>query len=202
MATQAAVAKTIPAVQSEEWTEGQCKFALRMLQESPQTIALISIKFEKEFMRLGVVQSPEDIFYIALEKAATNFGQFRGESKELTWLTTIAFNEALMLIRHAKRFPHYSTEQSSHDSDGMVYCVSREPVINPDYDEAILFNQRRAILRNFLNTYRRKHCHEIIDLTAAGHTSKQIGRILGVTPEGVKSCRKRFCDDFRGFLKK
>src|SRR5215470_4308365 len=64
-------------------------------------------RYQKRILRLAIRitrnhEDAEDVVQVAFQKAFTHLDSFQGGSTFATWLTRIAINEALMLIRRRK----------------------------------------------------------------------------------------------------
>jgi RNA polymerase sigma-70 factor (ECF subfamily) len=84
--------------QNPELVEIECYRA--RVQELTDVIARHSLRFRRIALRhLSNVADAQDAVQDALLSALTHVGQFRGQAKMSTWLTTIVINSARMTLR-------------------------------------------------------------------------------------------------------
>ena len=77
------------------------------------------------------IADAEDTLQEALLKAYTHIGEFDGRSAFSSWLTRIAINTALMLLRKKRSQPVYSFE-SGPDPDDVKLLEPAETSRNPE----------------------------------------------------------------------
>lgn len=73
--------------------------------------------FEAALRYARVRQDAEDIVQQAFQKAFIHLHSFEGKSSFCTWLTRIAINEALMILRKGRAFREVRLEEGSGDED-------------------------------------------------------------------------------------
>jgi RNA polymerase sigma-70 factor, ECF subfamily len=93
-------------------------------------------------LRLTHVQEDaEDITQQRFQKAFVHLHEFEGKSSFSTWLTRIAINEALMLLRRGRRQRQVSIDDDSIDMEG---AASRLEIPDSDPDPEASYLQREA----------------------------------------------------------
>src|SRR6516225_2479565 len=83
-------------------------------------------------------QDAEDAVQRSFQRAFTNLNRFRGDSAFSTWMTRIAINEALMLLRQ-RRMP---SQQDNVNETWDLDLVDERPTP----EEALVQNELRALL--------------------------------------------------------
>ncbi len=129
-------------------------------------------------------EDAEDVLQESLLKAFLNLKTFEGRSSFASWLTRIAINSALMLLRK-RRGVEISIDNAG---DGSLPWLAWEPWDKTESPEALFAQRekeallRRAILR-LPATFR-----EVMELRHAyDYSTTEIARILGISVSAVKS---------------
>lgn len=143
---------------------------------------------------LRMVQNPEDaedVVQDALLHAYRHLPEFRRTCRFSTWLTSIAINTALMLLRKRKSRPETSLEHS--DDVGETWRI-RE-IVDPGEDaECILARQQtHEVVSRALERLRPFH-RRALDLYYFQHQSvEEVAHSLGISKGAAKSrlCRAR-----------
>src|SRR3981189_1133741 len=78
--------------------------------------------YRRAYPCLGNAGDAEDAVQDALLSACRHLGQFKGQAKMSTWLTTIVINSALTQLRRRPRHVHTSLDEPLGEEPG--YCVS------------------------------------------------------------------------------
>jgi RNA polymerase sigma-70 factor (ECF subfamily) len=132
-----------------------------------------------------VQEDAEDIVQQSFQKAFVHLHKFEGKSSFVTWLTRIAINEALMLLRRSRGH----REVSINDLAGNH---ATEPALEiPDSREGpervFLRDERSRILFAALNKLK-PGIRTAIELRELGELStKETARVLGLTVSAVKA---------------
>jgi|SRR5215472_911024 len=79
-----------------------------------------------------VREDAEDIVQETFQKAFIHLHQFEGKSSFSTWLTRIAINEALMLLRKGRALREVSMENSTVDERVAHGLEIRDPIPDPE----------------------------------------------------------------------
>jgi RNA polymerase sigma-70 factor (ECF subfamily) len=82
-------------------------------------------------------EDAEDALQDAFFRAYRGLPSFEGRGKFSSWLTRIAVNSALMILRKRRVRPEMSFEQQSGDADGGPWLDVRDSALNPEqlYDQ-------------------------------------------------------------------
>jgi RNA polymerase sigma-70 factor (ECF subfamily) len=130
-------------------------------------------------------EDAEDIVQQSLQKAFVHLKKFEGKSLFCTWLTRIAINQALMLLRRKHRSHEVPSEVSSTKTESAMPLDFRDPAPNPE--DSCLDREQKQILCAALNKLRPgiRRAIELRDLDelSIGDTAL----LMGVTVTAVKS---------------
>ena len=130
-------------------------------------------------------QDAEDVLQESLLRAFVHFHTYECRASFSTWLTRIAINTALMLLRKRR-----GALRSAIDSplDDFAQSENWEPRDNRDNPEQHYARQQRAgMLRGAMLRLRPKS-RRVLELQQAGELStKEISRSLGISEPAVKS---------------
>jgi RNA polymerase sigma factor (sigma-70 family) len=145
------------------------------------------------------VADAEDMLQETFLKAYVHIGRFEGRSAFSSWLTRIAVNSALMLLRQ-KRSPYVSSLECGIDGDDFKLPEPPETAHNPE--EACILNAFenecvRAIryLSPTLRVVVQIHYRENASVA-------QIAKMLGISEPAVKSRLLRARSQIRAHLEK
>jgi RNA polymerase sigma-70 factor (ECF subfamily) len=129
-------------------------------------------------------EDAEDIVQQSMQKAFVHMKKFEGKSLFCTWLTRIAINQALMLLRRKHRSHEVPSEVSSTKTESAMPLDFRDPAPNPE--DSCLDREQKQILSAALNTLRPgvRKAIELRDLDelSIGETAL----VLGVSVAAVK----------------
>jgi RNA polymerase sigma factor (sigma-70 family) len=129
-------------------------------------------------------EDAEDIVQETFLKAFLNLDTFHGKSQFSTWLTRIAMNEALMLLRRKRRvleiFPARSEEdvQAPHE----VFVDLR-----PSSEESYLRKEREELLTGAVNRLSARCRQTILLQSTEGRSVEEVAKILGISRSATKS---------------
>ena len=133
---------------------------------------------------LGNRQDAEDTVQLSFERAFTNVGRFRGDSTFSTWLTRIAINEALMLIRQRRA----SKPLSDGDNENVQTPSALDsPDEHPSPEQLVMRNELQTALLQAFSNLREKLRSVILLKELQGLTSAETARRLGLTVSAVKA---------------
>src|ERR1700732_3714686 len=99
-----------------------------------------------------VREDAEDIVQQSFQKAFVYLHKFEGKSSFSTWLTRIAINESLMLLRHDRQLREIPTDDP-HDQLGAVSAMEIADT-SPDPETNYLRRERAQILSETLGNLR------------------------------------------------
>jgi len=126
----------------------------------------------------------EDAVQRAFQRAFVNLSRFRQESSFSTWLTRIAINEALMMLRQRRT----NTARSRNDNDAAQVDFLLDLFDErPTPEEALAQAELRGSV-NYAISKLRRSLRVVIDLREIqGLTSAETARRLGLTVSAVKA---------------
>jgi RNA polymerase sigma factor (sigma-70 family) len=130
------------------------------------------------------IADAEDTLQEALLKAYTHIGEFDGRSAFSSWLTRIAINAALMLLRKRRSKPVYGFEVDP-EADAFRLPEPIETSYNPEESciQSALENELAKAIR-----YLSPCLRVVIELRCQEDTSMaQIAKTLGISESAVKS---------------
>lgn len=137
----------------------------------------------------------EDAVQKAFHCALMNFRRFRADSTFSTWLTRIAINEALMLLRQ-RRTREFCSESGIHS--GQFDGVTDIADAGPSPEELFSENERRATLLRAITKLRKNLRVVVLHRELKGLTNAETAKVLGLTVSAVKAR----CFHARRFLRK
>ena len=126
-------------------------------------------------------QDAEDALQRSFQRAFTNVGKFRGDSAFATWVTRIAINEALMMLR--QRRSEARLVQNSSDGE----CAIDPADEGPTPEEVLFANERRHMVTEAIDRLRESLRAVIVLRELQGLTNAEIARRLGLTLGAVKA---------------
>lgn len=130
-------------------------------------------------------QDAEDAAQRAFQRAFMNFARFREDSAFSTWVTRIAINEALMMLRH-QRASRLIPE--SNLTDDLAAAVNRDLADERPTPEQILAEaESRAVVMQAISRLRKSLRSVILLREFQGLTSAETARRLGLTVSAVKA---------------
>jgi len=129
-------------------------------------------------------QDAEDTVQRAFQRALVNLERFREDSAFSTWLTRIAINEALMLLRQRRAGEPLGGNRSDEEQrDGAVVIADKRPTP----EELLCESERRATLRQAIAELRENLRVVVLHRELKGLTSAETARRLGLTVGAVKA---------------
>lgn len=120
---------------------------------NPQAFETLVERYRQKTLAIAlrytrVQEDAEDVVQQAFQKAFIHLNEFEGKSSFSTWLTRIAINEALMLMRRFRALRQVSLEDSSSHEGGASGLEI--PDASPNHETKILtaaMGQLRPSLR-------------------------------------------------------
>lgn len=129
-------------------------------------------------------QDAEDAVQLCFQRALINLARFREESTFSTWVTRIAINEALMLLRQRKTntsYPKISYEEAEN------YFVQNLTDQAPNPEQTVEQNELRAALVHAIFRLRKNLRSVVLLHDLQGLSSEETARRLGLTVPAVKA---------------
>ena len=130
-------------------------------------------------------EDAEDVAQETFQKAFIHLHKFEGKSSFCTWLTRIAINEALMLMRHGRALREVSIDDSSeHETAAPGLEI---PDSGPDPEANYLKRERTEVLSAAIDnlTVRLRKAIELRELTEL--STRETARRIGVSVAAVKA---------------
>jgi RNA polymerase sigma-70 factor (ECF subfamily) len=129
-------------------------------------------------------QDAEDAAQRSFQRAFTNIARFRGDSNFSTWLTRVAINEALMLLRQRRSNPRLLDGGSDGDYEPHVLNLVDK---GPTPEEALAAKELRAIVTQAISHLRKSLRTVVLLRELQGLTSVETAQRLGLSPAAVKA---------------
>jgi RNA polymerase sigma-70 factor, ECF subfamily len=134
---------------------------------------------------LRVREDAEDIVQQSFQKAFVHLHKFEGKSSFSTWLTRIAINEALMLLRRRRGLREVSIDDLSGNEETALGWDM--PDSRPGPESAFLQGERNRILSAAMNKLTPR-IRIAIELRELGELSTQeAARVMGLSAGAVKA---------------
>jgi len=150
-----------------------------------------------------VREDAEDIVQQSFQKAFVHLHKFEGKSSFSTWLTRIAINESLMLLRHGRALREVSVDDHS-EAEGNAASLEMSDS-SPDPETSYLRRERVQILSATIRNLR-PGMRKAIELRELAELStEETARRMGVSVAAVKGrlfhARKKLQEKLSGCLK-
>jgi RNA polymerase sigma-70 factor (ECF subfamily) len=143
-------------------------------------------------------QDAEDALQDSLLKAFSHLNGFQEKSSFATWLTRIAINSALMILRKKRVCVEISIEAS--DDSGGQYERWETRSLTEDPESHLARKEREELLRDAILRLPRV-CREVLELRQAReYSTREIAQALGISVPAVKSRLSRAKVTLRGAL--
>jgi RNA polymerase sigma factor (sigma-70 family) len=133
---------------------------------------------------LGNHQDAEDAIQLSFQRAFIGLDRFREDSAFSTWLTRIAINEALMMIR--RRRPHIPFPNGDNE-DPQTSSVLEPPDHHPSPEQLLSQNELQTALLQAISKLRRSARSVVLLKELQGLTNAETARRLGLTVSAVKA---------------
>src|ERR1700720_3843693 len=129
-------------------------------------------------------EDAEDVVQQSFQKAFIHLNKFEGKSLFRTWLTRIAINEALMLVRRKRVAHEVPIEESSTETNSALPPYFRD--LAPDPEDSCLDREQEQILSAALNKLR-PGIRKAIELRDLGELSTgETALVMGLSVAAVK----------------
>ena len=129
-------------------------------------------------------EDAEDSAQRSFQRAFTNLSRFREDSAFSTWVTRIAINEALMLLRRRRANPQLLENNSHGDEESPSFDLRDE---GPTPEEILAKNELRAAVTQAISHLRESLRIVVFHRELQGLTSAETARILGLSVAAVKA---------------
>ena len=126
-------------------------------------------------------QDAEDTVQRSFQRAFTGLGRFRQDSTFSTWVTRIAINEALMLLRKRRK----PSSLSQTHSDGEAWPDVSGERLTPE--QALAKEELRSLVHQAVSRLRESLRSVVLLRELQGLTSAETARRLGLTVSAVKA---------------
>jgi RNA polymerase sigma-70 factor (ECF subfamily) len=149
---------------------------------------------------LGNAADAEDAVQDALLSACRNLGQFKGQAKMSTWLTTIVINSALTQLRRRPRQIHRSLDERL--GEDQKYCISeRLADCRPSPEDECVGSDLHGRLLQFVAklspSLRKAYQLRVLN----GLTTSEAARIVGVADVTMKAQVSRARAELRRMMR-
>jgi len=150
-----------------------------------------------------VREDAEDIVQQSFQKAFVYLHKFEGKSSFSTWLTRIAINESLMLLRHGRTLREVPVDDHG-EAEGNAASLEM-PDSSPDPEASYLRRERAQILSETLGNLRpgmRKaiELRELAELSTE-ETARRMGVSVGAVKARLFYARKKLQEKVSRYMK-
>jgi len=145
------------------------------------------VLYRTAYRYVGDPHDAEDAVQDALLSAFKHLGQFKGNARMTTWLTSIVTNSALTKLRRRPRHPHFSLDERLADQRGYVLSDTLADATPGPESELIKSEMHLNLMQSVkgLSPLLREAV-QLHDLD--GLPTKEVANILGV-PDGTVKAR-------------
>ena len=143
-----------------------------------------SMIYHTAFRILRNEQDAEDAVQRSFQRAFVNLDRFREDSAFSTWVTRIAINEALMILR--QRRAHASLPENNIDDPEVLYGLHLVDK-GPSPEQALAENELRAAVTHSISNLRESLRKVVLLREFQGLTNSETARRLGLTVSAVKA---------------
>src|SRR6266478_3622138 len=159
------------------------------------------LAFARRYTR--VREDAEDVVQQTFQKAFIHLNKFQGKSSFSTWLTRIAINEALMLVRRGRALREIPVDDSS--DHGVAASALETLDASPDPETSYLRRERVQILSETLGNLR-PGMRKAIELRELAELStEETARRMGISVAAVKArifhARKKLQEKLSRYMK-
>jgi RNA polymerase sigma factor (sigma-70 family) len=129
-------------------------------------------------------EDAEDALQDAFLRAFVCFGSFDGRSSAVTWLTRIAINSALMILRKNKSSRELSFEPSAF-GEGQEFARLTNSA--PDPETRLVQSERHRMLRDAVQTLQPHRRQAIVLQKLEERSMKEAAELMGVSVSAAKA---------------
>jgi RNA polymerase sigma-70 factor (ECF subfamily) len=141
------------------------------------------LAFARRYTR--VREDAEDVVQQTFQKAFIHLNKFQGKSSFSTWLTRIAINEALMLMRRSHALREIPVDDSN--DHGVAASAMEIPDASPDPETSYMRREREQILSETLGNLRPGLRLAIALRELAELSTEETARRMGISVGAVKA---------------
>jgi RNA polymerase sigma-70 factor (ECF subfamily) len=128
-------------------------------------------------------QDAEDAVQRSFQRAFTNLCKFREDSTFSTWITRIAINDALMLLRQRRANKRLPEDNDDSERSSVLDLTDKAPTP----EQALAENELRAAVIHAISQVRENLRIVVLLRELQGLTSAETARRLGLTVSAVKA---------------
>jgi len=169
-----------------------CDEALLLAAQAGDAVAFVELsdRHSKRILHrlhrlTGSWEDAEDALQEALLKAFLHLANFEGRSKFSTWLTRIAINSALMIMRRRRVRPEVPLDNSSEDSE--VWRLWEIPDRSNGPEKELVLNESREMLRDAVHRLPPR-IRDVVELYHSQDCSMvEVAQTLGISVAAAKS---------------
>jgi RNA polymerase sigma-70 factor (ECF subfamily) len=175
---------------ASSYAAGDHAFALAAKRGDERALGTLFQRYQPKIFAVAlrytrVAEDAEDIVQQTFQKAFIHLHQFEGKSSFYTWLTRIAVNEALMLLRRGRAHREVPIDDSSEDETGRHGLEI--PDSGPDPEANYLKQEETEALSEAIGKLR-VGLRTAIELRELGELSTQeTARRLGLSVAATKA---------------
>lgn len=140
--------------------------------------------YRSAFRILRNQQDAEDIVQRSFQRAFVNLNRFREDSCFSTWVTRIAINEALMLLRQRRMTSSLWQAQNKDVNDTLELNVADA---GPTPEQALADDELHTAVNDAISRLRESLRSVVVLRELQGLTSAETARQLGLTVSAVKA---------------
>jgi RNA polymerase sigma-70 factor (ECF subfamily) len=130
-------------------------------------------------------EDAEDAMQDAFLQAFAHFEDFDGRATFATWLTRIAINSSLMILRKRKTAQTVSLDAANDSGESQTFEEVKDPA--PDAEQRYLQKERKATLRDAINNLR-PSLRSVVEVAQLGERSvRETAEIIGVSVGATKA---------------
>jgi RNA polymerase sigma-70 factor (ECF subfamily) len=129
-------------------------------------------------------EDAEDAAQRSFQRAFTKLSRFRGDSTFSTWLTRIAINEALMMLRQRRANKHLFGSDADENSEACTFGLADK---RPTPEEALAENELRSTVTQAISRLRKNLQIVVLLRDLQGLTSAETAQRLGLSVAAVKA---------------
>ena len=129
-------------------------------------------------------EDSEDVVQESFHKAFLHLNEFQERSRFSTWLTRIAMNEALQLLRHRREVVEISPESPDDCAKPLMRAIADR---RPSPEESCWRRERKELLIEAINRLGSTIRGTVLLRILEDLSVKETARILGISTAAVKS---------------
>lgn len=129
-------------------------------------------------------EDAEDATQRSFLRAFTKLSRFRGDSTFSTWLTRVAINEALMMLRQRRPNKHLFGSDPDDNAGACAFGVADK---GPTPEETLAKNELRATVNQAISRLRKNLQIVVLLRDLQGLTSAETAKFLGLSVAAVKA---------------